>query len=82
MLAVWSELIRSAKGGEPWAVHEFLDRLMGKAVPAPPDAQQDVSALMEQLWRKWGAPRPGDGPVEDAQFTEKPDKPAHPEGVG
>jgi hypothetical protein len=82
MLDIWAALITSAKSSEPWAVHEFLDRTMGKAIPAPPEAQQDVSALMARLWQEWAAPRPGAGPVEDAQFTEKPDKPAPPEGVG
>lgn len=80
MLAVWAELIRSAKAGEPWAVHEFLDRMMGKAQPAPPDAQQDVSAVMARLWREWASPRPESGPVEDAQFVEKPDEGGQLEG--
>lgn len=80
MLEVWGELIRNAKAGEPWAIHEFLDRMMGKAVPAPPDAQQDVSALMARLWREWAAPRPGAGPVEDAEFVAKPDKDGQPKG--
>lgn len=79
MLEVWAELIRNAKAGEPWAIHEFLDRMMGKAQPAPPEAQQDVSALMARLWQEWGSPRPGAGPVEDAEFTARPAENGQPE---
>ena len=79
MLEIWGKLILDAKKGEPWAVHEFLDRTMGKAHAAPAEAQQDTSALMARLWQEWASPRPersaggaadgGAEPVEDAQFA-------------
>lgn len=77
MLDIWGSLITSAKQGEPWAVHEFLDRTMGKVQVAPPEAAQDTSALMAALWEKWAAPRPegtagGQAePVEDVAFEVK-----------
>lgn len=77
MLEIWGSLVMEAKKGEPWAVHEFLDRTMGKAHAAPAEAQQDTSALMARLWAEWASPRPEDSgsgqaePVEDVAFEVK-----------
>ena len=57
MIAVWGKLIKCAKDGEAWAVHEFLDRTMGKARVAPVEASQDTGALMARLWQEWASPR-------------------------
>lgn len=32
-LEIWAVLVGKAKGGEPWAIREFLDRLIGKPKP-------------------------------------------------
>ena len=78
MVAVWGKLIKCAKDGEAWAVHEFLDRTMGKARVAPPEAAQDTGALMARLWEEWASPRraieqSGQGEVHPGRAPEAPE---------
>jgi len=56
MLDAWAKLVECAKAGEPWAVHEFLDRTMGKAVAAPPELGPDPTELLARLWKEWARP--------------------------
>jgi len=52
-------LMGQAKKGEPWAVKEFLDRVIGKAVQPilqadPFDATQ-VTGELQKMWESFGA---------------------------
>jgi hypothetical protein len=54
-LAVWRKVVELAKAGDRWAVREFFDRLIGKAVAqvevatVPPlfDSEEQQKLLME-----------------------------------
>lgn len=44
--AVIGKMIEAAKAGEPWAIKETLDRCIGRAVPAEPDAGDGVVKII------------------------------------
>ena len=56
MIDVWRTLIACAKAGEPWAVHEFLDRTHGKAMRAEPEPAPGISELLAEQYQRWLRP--------------------------
>lgn len=56
LLDVWRTLIACAKAGEPWAVHEFLDRTMGKVALPKPEPAEDLSEVLAREYQRWLRP--------------------------
>jgi len=67
--AVFLELVKAAKKGEPWAIHELLDRTLGRASQTVELTQNTELVVTFQYAKK---PIGGEV-VADAEFTEKPD---------
>ncbi len=51
LAAVVRTLIDAAKGGEPWAVKELLDRCIGKPAPGPTTDQDDGDLIVDYVVR-------------------------------
>ncbi len=80
IVAVWRKLVALAKAGEPWAIKEFLDRTLGKAVQAAevrdePDEEKRSVRTWAEIMRPYtnirlplppGVPRPHPGPERRA----------------
>lgn len=47
------ELVRQARAGEPWAIHEFLDRTHGKAVQPAPDHADNIGEVIAAEYERW-----------------------------
>jgi hypothetical protein len=45
MRAVVRALVAKAKAGEPWAVKELLDRLLGRPAAAQPEAEAKINCI-------------------------------------
>jgi hypothetical protein len=65
---VMRALVAEAKGGNVYAIHEFFDRVTGKAEAAKPEQRDDIAETLRELWYSIRE----DG-IEDAQFRELPE---------
>ena len=45
MRAVIRALVSKAKAGEPWAVKEFLDRMLGRPATAQPEQDEKITGV-------------------------------------
>jgi hypothetical protein len=71
MRDVWRTLCALAKAGEPWAIHEFLDRTLGRPAQATPEERADVAATLRALWTSLQPAR--DVAIERAPAVERVD---------
>ena len=70
LLEVWGKLTQCAKDGEPWAVQEFLNRVLGKTASVVDDDEN--TGRLEVLVRRVDASgKPEESPIIDV-VAEKP----------